>query len=254
MHPYIKFLGITIPTYGLCMACAVVLVMLLAIRSAKYKGICLEDVVIVGALSIGFALGGAKLLYVAVTYSWEEICTLVQQGNYEFLSGSGLVFLGGLLAGMVGAILGSHITGRQLYEYEGSVVPYIPLGHSVGRLGCFLAGCCYGVPYNGPCAIHYVEDDTGYFPIQLVELFYNLVTCVILCKLAKRKTQKYALLEIYLCLYSLGRFALEFFRGDIERGVFYKLSTAQWICIGLIAMLTARQIIKKGLKKYEEID
>ena len=239
MYPYIHIFGRTIGSYGLCLTVGFILSAVMAVRKGKSHGLIMEDVLIVAAFALGFVLLGGSLLYVFVTYSPEKIWEFIIRGNFRFLS-SGIVFYGGLLGGIAGALLGIRVAGCELSLIERSVVPFIPLGHAIGRFGCVLAGCCHGFAYEGPFALYYpnsvlgLSPEQGYFPVQLLEALGNLGICCFLVWYEKRMKRVTELIFLYLGLYAISRFFLEMLRGDAARGVWYHLSTSQIISILLL--------------------
>ena len=137
MYPYIHILNRVIPSYGLCIAVAVLLAAYLAILRVRGSRIKAEDIIIVMAVTIGCGLAGAKILYLLVTYSVPEIIEAVRRGEFEILVGGGLVFYGGVIAGFGGFYLGCRIAGCRMAELEDAAVPVLPLAHAIGRIGCF---------------------------------------------------------------------------------------------------------------------
>ena len=125
---------------------------------------------------------------------------------------------------------------------ERSVVPFIPLGHGIGRVGCVMAGCCHGFPYEGPFALYYpnsvagLSPDQGYFPVQPLEALINVGICLILLWYEKRMKRPGQLLFAYMGFYAVARFFLEMLRGDAVRGIWYSVSTSQIISLGLLAV------------------
>lgn len=241
MFPYIHFLGRDIGSYGLCIVIAVTLVVILALRKGKSNGLIIEDLLIVGACALGFALIGGSLLYVFITYSPAQIGEFIRLGDLSFL-GSGIVFYGGLIGGMMGALIGIRIAKCKFALIERSVVPFIPLGHAIGRVGCVLAGCCYGYAYSGPFALYYsnsvsgLSPEQGCFPVQLLESLVNIGICIFLLWCEKKIKRASVLLFIYLGMYAISRFFLEMFRGDAVRGIWTSLSTSQIISVLLLCV------------------
>lgn len=241
MYPTITLFGKTFGTYGLLMAAAVFLVLFLAKRRGKRIDLSFYDILIVGFTAVGIGLVGGMLLFVFVTYPLDLIIEMISQGNFEFLNG-GIVFYGGLIGGILGAFLGLKIAKCKFEAVEYAIVPLIPLGHAIGRVGCVMAGCCYGFEYDGPCAIYYanaltgLSPEQGYFPIQPMESLLNLVICVILLLYTKKQRRRYDVLFTYLGCYAVARFILEIFRGDAVRGIYFSISLSQWISIGMLAI------------------
>lgn len=241
MYPYISVFGRNIGTYGLCMVLGFALAFVLALRKGRPSGLLIEDLLIIGAIALGFSLFGGSLLYVVVTYSCEQIIAFIAAGDFRFLS-SGIVFYGGLLGGIAGALIGIRVAKCKLETVIRSVVPYIPLGHAIGRVGCVMAGCCHGFPYDGPFALYYphsvsgLSPEQGYFPVQLLEALINVVICIVLVSVEKKLKRAKDLIFAYLGMYAVSRFCLEMLRGDAIRGVWYALSTSQIISIVLVCI------------------
>ncbi len=239
MYPIIQILGRSFGTYGLCMAVAILLIAWLACLRAKELGVCVYDVLIAGALTLGFGLLGGNILYICVTYTPAQVLEIIKAGQLSMLAG-GLVFYGSLLGAVVGAWLGARIAGAKLETLLGTAVTYIPLGHAVGRIGCLLAGCCHGMEYSGPLAVFYPDSlaglspEQGYFPVQLLEAILNVGIFLILNQYQKRAKRPYHVLALYVSLYAVNRFCLEFLRGDLIRGIYAGLSLSQWISIFLL--------------------
>lgn len=154
---------------------------------------------------------------------------------------SGIVYYGGLF----GFLLFFSISTNKFKDVYNKIVlnsiaVVIPLFHSIGRLGCFLGGCCYGKEYNGFLSVKYtniidkVTCTAERIPTQLIESSFELLLFFILLVLFVNN--KNSLLKLYLLFYSIFRFCVEFLRGDIIRGVYY-LSTSQWISIIVLAVL-----------------
>lgn len=251
MYPYIRIFGLVIPSYGVCACLAVFLCAAFLFATARKNGMDFNDLLILAAVSLGSATVGGALLYICVTYDFKSILKEISQGSIAFLKSPGMVFYGGLLAGISGGIVTSKLLKLRLEEVEACAVPYIPLGHAVGRIGCLMAGCCYGLPYDGAFAVSTVFDASGLmrFPIQAVEALLDLVIMLLLLLYVKKKRRKYNTLLLYLIMYSALRFCLEFFRGDLIRGGFLFLSTSQWISLAIFLPTVTVQALKKHRNK-----
>ena len=251
MYPYLDIFGMSIPSYGLCMAVGILLSFYICFVRARKNKLDIDSLIVIAACAVGLGLVGAKLLYLFVSCDINEVFERLSRGDISDLVGGGQVFYGGLIMGIIGAFLGVRISGSygETALYCDAVVPAIPLGHAFGRIGCFLAGCCYGAPYTGFCAVTFpsVGVTEPVFPIQLLEAVLNLIIFAILLIPRKRLKSGFATLYLYLTLYSVVRFTLEFFRGDEIRGFAQGLSTSQWISIGLfvcgfvLILITAKQ-------------
>lgn len=225
------------------MTFAIILCGFLAINKARKWGIRYEDMLILISTTLGLSLICGVSLYIVVTYSFLDIYTYISKLNFTFLKNSGLVFYGGLVGGILSALICSKLLDIKFEYLEQCIVPYIPLGHAIGRIGCFFAGCCYGVEYSGIFAVTSIFDPlTGtHFPIQLIEALLNLIMTIVLLLYTKKQRNRYNVLLSYLILYTTSRFILEFFRGDEIRGEFLIFSTSQWISIIIFAFSIAKK-------------
>lgn len=239
MFPYFSLFGKTFGTYGLLMVVGFALGSFLAYRRGKKFSLAVENLLIIVALALLGAIFLGGLLYVFVTYPLEMIWDFISRGDFSFLS-SGIVFYGGLIGGIIGAWAGSKLAGVRFSQTVYVFIPFVPLGHAVGRIGCVMAGCCHGFEYDGPFALYYpssvtgLDPNKGYFPSQLVEAAINIGICLFLLWLSKKGMRSKGLLLSYICLYAVQRFALEFLRGDSIRGLYFGLSTSQWISLALL--------------------
>jgi len=253
MLPFIHVLNRDVPMYGIMLALGFVLVSVISFFRAIKRGLKGENLIIIAAFVLGFALIGGKLTYTFVTWSPAEIIHMVNQGDWENLLGGGIVFYGGLISGIIGAFLGSLVAKDDLRNYLDVVVPVIPLGHAIGRIGCLCAGCCYGRPTDSIIGIVYPQNIGGapvgmeLLPVPLLECTVNLMIFGVLMYVSAKTSSRYLTCILYCILYGIARFILEFFRYDTIRGIAGGLSTSQWISLGLIAGAIIMLFI---LKKY----
>lgn len=255
MYPYINLCGFNLPTYGFCACIAMFLCTVLVLGKARKREIDSNDLIIIIAVSVGCAILGGCFLYIFVTYDFLTLCKQIVARKLSFLQNPGIVFYGGLLGGMIGGIIASKMLRVRVEIIEACVVPYIPLGHAVGRIGCLLAGCCYGLPYSGIFAVSTQFDTTGmtHFPIQVVEALFNLLIMTILLFYTKKIRRRYRVLLLYLIMYSLLRFCLEFFRGDLIRGSFLFFSTSQWISFVLFVVSFTVMFVQRNNGNQEHM-
>lgn len=166
---------------------------------------------------------GAKLLFVVTAKESTDLLF-----NSNFWTGGGFVFYGGLIAGFLFVTLFkfiSHFEVKDLWP----VVPALTFGHAIGRIGCFLAGCCYGKPTESVFSV-FMHDNYRY-PTQLIESFGLFVIGAVL---VKSKKSKRSLLSFYLIAYGVLRFVVEQLRGDMIRGTWGPFTPSQWISLFLI--------------------
>ncbi len=167
----------------------------------------------------------------------------------------GQVFYGGLLGGLA---VGAAFIKRKGYAkelYYDVAATAIPLFHGFARIGCFLVGCCYGVEseygFTYTQALIGSANGVNRLPVQLVEAGFNFALFGVLYVLLRKKRCAGSLLYVYLGSYAVIRFCLEFFRGDYAlRGMWFGLSTSQWISLAIIVVILLRTVYKKKLLRF----
>ncbi len=172
-----------------------------------------------------------------------------------FVLFSGSVFYGGLLGGLLAGGIAIKKMKLPADIATDCVAPSIAIFHGVSRIGCFLGGCCYGVEWEHGITFHnaIVESANGVprVPIQLFEAGFEFllggVLWILLSYSVRTGKLQGWLLSVYLLVYSVGRFILEFWRGDEYRGFLFGLSTSQIISI-LLFIGTAIFMITKKIK------
>lgn len=241
MFPFLDLKILKIPMYGLCIAFGVILAGLIGYFLSKYRKKNFLDFIIISAVILGFGFIFAKLFFIIVTYPIKDffmiLGALIKGKNNEVKTG-GFVFYGGVIGGILGYFIGVKIAQCKITDFIDIFAVLIPFIHGFGRIGCFCAGCCYGIPYEGPFSVVYktplssVPTGVGIFPVQLLEALLLFILFIVLLILFL-KNKKF-LFFIYLIVYGLIRFFLEFLRFDFERGFILGLSVSQFISIILI--------------------
>lgn len=245
MFPFIEILGKKIPVYALsAIIGALALCAESILLSKKRKNISAEDIFYMLLYAgIGCLIGG-KLLYLiaSVDLYWLDEKSIKDNLEYWFvlLTSGGMVFYGGLIGAFLGALRYCTHFKIPIYDAFETVIPAIPLFHGFGRIGCFMAGCCYGIEYDGKLSITFrnaiaAPNNISLMPVQLFEAAGNFILCTILTILFFKNISKLSLSGLYLICYGTMRFILEFFRGDKIRGSMLFLSTSQWISIVILA-------------------
>ncbi len=233
MYPIlIEFGFFKIFTYGLLVATGFLVAILLASSRAEKEGLDSQKVLDLCFYVMVSALLGARLLYVIVEYRYFLDSPLE---IFKFWKG-GLVFYGGLILGVLISLWYLKRNQMPMWKTADLLAPSIALGQSIGRWGCFFAGCCYGKKTDVAWGITFA-DPRSLAPLEIplhptqVYLSLNAVFIFIfLMWLSKRKVFDGQILWSYGILYSIGRFAIEYFRGD-DRGfpVEQVLSTSQFV-------------------------
>ena len=238
MYPRLFELGpITIYTYGVLLAAAYLLGLKLAMVRAQRRGLDSARILDLGIYIIISALVGAKLLLLVTDFQTfksdpHELLTLARSGG---------VFYGGLILAVAVAIWYIHRVALPLWTTCDVFAPGIALGHVIGRFGCFFAGCCYGRPTTRPWGITFTDPFAAAnvgtplgIPLHPTELYEAGAELLILGVLlwTERKGRPFAgrTFWLYMLLYAISRFIIEFYRGD-ERGTILMFSTSQFISV-----------------------
>ncbi|MBP3543547.1 MAG: prolipoprotein diacylglyceryl transferase [Lachnospiraceae bacterium] len=244
---------ITIYGFGLMIALGVLAAYWNTERLAKKGGLNSDPVFNILIIGVGFGILGAKLLYYVTI-----IDEIIANPKLLLDIQQGFVVYGGIILGIASAALYCKKKKLPFFNYLDCAAPSIALAQGFGRIGCFLAGCCYGTQMDCPISITftnsaYAPNNVPLFPSQLVSSAFDFVHFFILCALFKRNQKPGKIGAYYLVFYSIGRFAIEFFRGDLERGNVGALSTSQFISL-FVAVAGIALIILLNKKKSVEFE
>jgi len=201
------------------------------------------------------ALIGAKLLFIIVSWNQlgstlaEKITYIVKDFRYGF------VFFGGMITAVGALVWYMRRKKLPILKTSDFLIVALPLGHALGRIGCFCAGCCYGKPTSLPWGVTFTNPHAlvppellgvPLHPTQLYESLGNLLLFFILHKAYQKPHKDGAILVQYILYYSVMRFLIEFVRGDFRGDFLLGLSPSQ--CISLFACGAALVIWKKFLR------
>ena len=237
MKPVFTLFGISFASYGVMCALGVLVALVFSLIRVKQMRLKMENAFVMFVFALAIGLLGAFFTHMIISYSPKELVSMLSRGAFIREYSPGFVYYGGFLFGFIGAYLASRMLKFHLMDYAPAMLPALPLAHAFGRIGCFLAGCCYG----RECAfgISYPAGGSApfgvsLFPVQLLESACLFIICFLLCLYIKKGGKR--VLSMYICLYAPVRFLLEFLRGDMHRGIFLCLSTAQWTSVLLLLL------------------
>ena len=220
---------ITVHSYGVFTAIALIAALWLACARAKKRG--LSDDICYGILLFGVIFG---YMCSKLTFILTELDEFIKNPKM-FLSQSGFVVIGGLAGGVLAAYIYCRIKKVPFLDYFDLCAPSIAIAQGFGRIGCFMAGCCYGKETSCPIGIAFTHSDFApnhvkLIPTQLISSGLNFLNMVFLLILAKKVGKKGVVAASYMITYSVGRFVIEFFRND-DRGTILGLSTSQFFSV-----------------------
>ena len=221
--------------YGILVALAVLTIVLWVLREVRKGANLSYDTVFTAALvGIPSAIIISKLLHVVDLWGYYI------QNPGQIIGGAGLTAWGAILGAALGIWIYSRFTKLQFGYFADVTAPGIILAQAVGRVGCTINGCCYGLPTSLPWGVVYTHPDSlaplgiAIHPTQPYELIYNLIVFGILFTLRGRLKPDGSLFLIYLSLYSLWRVGIDFLREGTP--FLFGLHQAQVIAIIVLAI------------------
>lgn len=248
MLPFLHIGRFTLPTYGLMLATAMLCGVWLAISRAPRYGFDKDFAWRVTGLTILSAIFGSKLgdLIVHGRFYWEHPqAWLWSGGTYIF----------GFLLGLVVVLAFGLKYHLSFWSMGDCGAPAVALGIAIGRLGCLAAGCDYGRPAHLPWSVTFHDPVAAQLtgvplgiplhPSQLYESFYEFGVFLVLLLLSRKAQKPGHIFWTFAVLYSMGRFVLEFFRGDVDRGFWGPLSTSQWLCLVFLLLLSVLYFVPR---------
>ena len=263
---------VTIHTYGVLLVVAFLVAIAVSRKLARREGLNPDHVVDLGVYVILGGLLGAKLLLLAVDWDFytRQFTNIREEGGgaigqaLGFLGGAGEiigtlarmalsllqaggVFYGGMIAGVLVGLWYMRKHGLDTWKVADVVAPSIAVAHAFGRIGCFAAGCCYGVPTDLPWGVSFTNSYSGTLvgvplniplhPTQLYAALGNLVLFGGLLWFYRRKSFDGQVFWTYVVSYGVFRFIVEIWRGD-PRGALFggALSTSQFVAIVMVTV------------------
>lgn len=260
MLPYVQIGSVTISMYALMIVAGIGVGCAVMRRFTPIFGIKKDDALFAALFAVFGAAIGGKLAYLLVSLpaagelNWETVARFLK---------AGYVYYGGLAGAVLGVWIYCKCFKLPFYAHLNGTIVALPLIHAFGRVGCFFAGCCYGIAYDGPLSVTFhasasAPNGVAIFPVQLLEALLNLCLFVALCLVfhSRERAKRISCAGVYLCAYACIRFCVEFLRADAVRGVWGGLSTSQWcsipvLAIGIWLILRDLQIEKNGRAQRE---
>lgn len=239
MHNELFKIGpVTIYGYGLMIALGIFFAYRLVAYRAANRRLDLSHVFSLTAWGLAGGFIGAKLLYWITQFQ-----NIISNPSSLLNLSEGFVVYGGIIGGILAGFIYCKKNKINFLQHLDLFVPSIALAQGFGRIGCLLAGCCYGEETDSWFGItfHHSEiapNDVALVPTQIMESIFSFGLCGILLLLAKRTKKAGLVACVYLILYSLVRFVIEFYRGDIIRGQVGLLTTSQLIAL-IVILLTS---------------
>lgn len=243
---------VTIHGYGLMIGIGIVLAFIAGTYLAKKKGIDADELFNLTTISVIGGFACAKVLFCIV--EWDSFV----KNPLGTLGSSGFVVYGGIIGGILLCALYCKIKKLPFWKYFDTVLPAVAIAQGFGRIGCFLAGCCYGRETDSfvGTAFHnskFAPNDVKLIPTQLFSSAGCFIMAAVLFAYSRKERKDARTGALYLIMYSIGRSVIEYFRNDY-RGAIGILSTSQFISIFIliagIILFVKPDILVKDVKEH----
>ena len=238
----------TVHAYGLMIAIGVLAALTIAERRAPKNGMDQEMVFPLAMYLVITGIACAKLMF--IIQGWKDFI----KDPLSMLGSGGLVVYGGIIGGILCATVYCKIKKLNFWDAFDLALPSVAIAQAFGRIGCFFAGCCYGEKTDAWYGIafahsNYAPNHVKLIPTQLISSAGLFVIAGLLFWYAYHAKKAGQIGAAYMVLYSIGRFCVEFLRGDEVRGRVGSLSTSQFISIFILAAGVALWIYRSKSTK-----
>lgn len=252
IDPVILNLGhLEIRWYGVMVALAVATIVIISILEAKRVGISKDHIYSVALWAIIGGIVGARLVH--VIDKWDYYIAHPRQ----IVGFEGVAVYGAVIGAVLAVLIYTWLKKISFWQLGDIIAPGAILGQAIGRIGCTINGCCYGLPTSLPWAVVYTHPDSyaligiPIHPAQVYHLLWNLAAFAVIWKLRRSLTPQGSLFLIYLALYAAGDFSIRFLRAGEPS--FLGMQQAQLIGIGILVVTVPWLIVKMRQAKAETI-
>lgn len=239
-----EIFGKPIHWYGICIAVGFLAATGIMLWKKEYAEMTSDAVFDCAMYALISGLVGARIFY--VVQFWQQDFAGKSFWKVFRVDQGGLVFYGGFILAILVVMLYARLKKFSILKILDLVSPAIAIGHTFGRIGCFMQGCCFGKPAGSSfCGVHYplasaparrypslnpLEGSSALYPVQLFESLANLLLCIFLLYLFKKVKRPGCIAGIYLMFYAAIRFVMEFFRGDHTHKIL-EMTPSQFIAL-----------------------
>lgn len=246
MYPNLITIGpITLHTYGLFVAIGFFVGLLVTVRLGKSEGFGSQQIMDMGFIIILSAIIGSRVMYVLMNASYYTRAPLDMLKIWE----GGLVFSGGVLGVVLTMLWYVKRHSLPLGKIADLWAPAIAVGQGIGRIGCFMAGCCYGKPTDSICGVVFTHSHSLARPLNVPlhpTQIYSSLSCfviflVVLVLYSKKKFEGQVFLWLMI-MHSTARLAIERFRGD-DRGILLGSNMSMTQLVAILILITSVGIL-----------
>ncbi|MGQ9488819.1 MAG: prolipoprotein diacylglyceryl transferase [Armatimonadota bacterium] len=238
MHPILFHIGsLEVRSYGVMIVLGFALAVWRAMRVAPRYGIDAEQILDLVLVTAASGILGARLVFVAL--DWHSFTE--QPLRILYFWEGGLSYHGALIGGVLAVAFLAQRKGIAFLHLADVLAPSVALAYAVGRIGCFLGGCCYGVPTDLPWACSFQDPFNQHIhtppshPTQIYASLSNLLIFALLARMQKPPHPMGKVFWAYLVFYGVYRFVVEFWRiGATSTVLALGLSDAQWVSLVMV--------------------
>jgi len=228
-----QFFGIKIYGYGLMIMIGIMSALFLFSYRSKKKQYNEDNIWDMAIIAIIFGIIGGKVLYIIT-----DIKYIIEQPSALKNIGNGFVIYGAIFGGVLAVYLYSKKKKWDILNVFDLAIPSLPLAQGFGRIGCFLAGCCYGKVTSLPIGVEFKNSpfapaNVHVIPTQIYSSVFDFMLAFFLLWYDRKERKKGRVFSLYLIIYSIGRFLIEFLRDD-PRGSVSIFSTSQFISLFIV--------------------
>ncbi len=251
MHPTISLLGITISSYYTFYVLGFIAVFTSVILVAPKHGIDRDHIMRFLVIAVCVSLIGVKLSYFftdGIKMLFEYYISHSRSKPTFSMLFYGTKFMGALLFSFLAAIFYTRYAEIPTFDFMALILIYLPLGLGIGRIGCFLNGCCYGTEYHGIFAVNFPGSGECH-PLQLYETVWDFMAFVVLLIMDKKKAKKLTIITSFVFLTAGIRFINDYFRPDAKW--LLNIVTTNQLLMLITAVTMIIYIIYKNKKEVE---
>ena len=255
MKPVLLSFGkLHVYAYGMMIAIGIIAAIYYMEKRAPKYGMDSDSAFSMALCAAISGIVGAKVLYLITVLPQ----LLADPSAITMYLSSGFVVFGGIIGGILSCMLYARHKKWDFIKYFDLFMPSIAMAQGFGRIGCFMAGCCYGRQTDSCFSVTFPTDPfsqapagIALIPTQLISSCLNFINCILLSIYARHSKKDGRVGALYLILYSIGRFIIEFYRGD-DRGAIGFLSTSQFIALLGFAVGIIIFVVPLGHSRQED--
>lgn len=223
----------TVHGYGLMIGIGFLLAVMVGGYRTKKLGLSEDDFINIAICLLIFGWTGGKMLFILVNFK------AFLASPMSLLGSEGFVVYGGIITGILSIYIYCRIKKLSFLSYMDMMAPAVAINQGLGRVGCFMAGCCYGRPTDSWFGVVFPDGclapaGVKLIPTQLISAAFDIAMAVLLILITRKVKYRGMISGIYLMMYGVGRFIIEIFRNDVDRGMIGALSTSQFISIFMV--------------------